>query len=162
MRRVRPRPARQFIGQREREAERCSAANFVLCPKRSSIAFDDCARDREPQSRALRLGREKGLEDPVQIRLWNALARIETFSPTADAPLRNARTVTLRSFGSQPWSASMLFSTRFRITCCRWILSPLTGNASRAGASVNLTPRFVASAAAILPTSRTVSFRSDT
>ena len=60
------------------------------------------------------------------------------------------------------WSsmASMPFITRLIITCCKWIGSDRTGNASGASTVRNTIPRLSTSGETILTTSRTVSFRS--
>jgi len=93
-----PTCARQW----QREAKH-RPAQAILCPDGAPVAFDDRARDRQPQPGPLGLGGDECIENVRQVFLANARSGIYTLtSATSRSASRRVRMVKLCGLGSSP------------------------------------------------------------
>ena len=121
------RSPRRRVGKPEGDAEGRACAASILGRYPPRMSFDDRPRDRRPHPRAVAFGRE-GIEHPVQLLTGNTGRRIRDGRlDRRSVDASGAATIMRCPLPAAP-TASMPFTTRLRITCCNFTVSPLTAS----------------------------------
>ena len=106
----------QLCRKRQSDVKHCTISGLVLCPYLTIVRFDNGSGNGQADSHALRLCREKRLEnllDPVKGNAWTSVG----YGNFGEMSACLVRTITLRSALGIFDITSIALTIRFKMTC---------------------------------------------